>query len=128
MVNFATQSHWLKKKVFFKTFVISSLLLLKVHKHRGSRPEMFCEKCVLKNLSKFTGKNLCRSLIFSKVAGYVCNKIKKRLCHFGFLAKLQAFEKSLRTPILGNIYERLLLEILDFIRSCFTPFVYEWRL
>ena len=29
---------------------------------------MFCEKGVLKNLVKFTGKHLCQSLFFSNVA------------------------------------------------------------
>ena len=29
---------------------------------------MFCEKDVLRNLAKFTGKHLCQSLFFSKVA------------------------------------------------------------
>ena len=32
-------------------------------------PEVFCEKCVLKNFAKFTGKQLCRSLFFNKVPG-----------------------------------------------------------
>ena len=36
---------------------------------RSSRPEVFCEKGVLKNFTKFTGKYLCWSLLFNKVAG-----------------------------------------------------------
>ena len=36
---------------------------------RSSHPEMFCKKGVLKNLAKFTGKQLCWSLFFNKVAG-----------------------------------------------------------
>ena len=35
---------------------------------KSSRPEVFCEKCVLRNFAKFTGKHLCRSLFFNKVA------------------------------------------------------------
>ena len=35
---------------------------------RGSRPEVFCKKGVLKNFAKFTGKYLCHSLVFNKVA------------------------------------------------------------
>ena len=31
--------------------------------------EVFCEKDVLRNLAKFTGKHLCQSLFFNKVAG-----------------------------------------------------------
>ena len=36
---------------------------------RSSHPEMFCKKGVLKNLAKFTGKQLFWSLFFNKVAG-----------------------------------------------------------
>ena len=35
---------------------------------RSSRPEVFCEKGVLRNFAKFTGKRLCQSLFFNKVA------------------------------------------------------------
>ena len=36
---------------------------------RSSRPEVFSEKGVLGNFVKFTGKHLCQSLFFNKVAG-----------------------------------------------------------
>ena len=36
---------------------------------RSSRPEVFCKKGVPQNLTKFTGKHLCQSLCFNKVAG-----------------------------------------------------------
>ena len=45
--------------------------------NRSSRPEVFCEKGVLRNFAKFTGKHLCQSLFFNKVAGGACNFIKK---------------------------------------------------
>ena len=35
----------------------------------SSRPEVFCEKDVLRNFTKFTGKHLCQRLFFDKVAG-----------------------------------------------------------
>ena len=35
---------------------------------RSSRPEVFCKKGVLRNFTKFTGKHLCQSLFFNKVA------------------------------------------------------------
>ena len=38
-------------------------------KTRSSRPEVFCIKGVLRNFTKFTGKRLCQSLFFNKVAG-----------------------------------------------------------
>ena len=40
---------------------------------RSSRPEVFCKKGVLRNFTKFTGKHLCQSLFFNKVAGLACN-------------------------------------------------------
>ena len=36
---------------------------------RNSRPVVFCEKGVLRNFAKFTGKHLCQSLFFNKVTG-----------------------------------------------------------
>ena len=36
---------------------------------RSSRLEVFCRKGILRNFSKFTGKHLCQSLFFNKVAG-----------------------------------------------------------
>ena len=35
---------------------------------RSSRPEVFCEKSVLRNFAKFTGKHLFQSLYVNKVA------------------------------------------------------------
>ena len=36
---------------------------------REQPPEEFCKKAVLTNFAKFTGKHLCQSLCFNKVAG-----------------------------------------------------------
>ena len=36
---------------------------------RSSRQVVFCKKGILKNFAKFTGKHLCQSLYFNKVAG-----------------------------------------------------------
>ena len=38
-----------------------------LRKDRSSRPEVFCKKD-LENFTKFTGKHLCQSLFFNKVA------------------------------------------------------------
>ena len=46
--------------------LLSKILLIKI---RSSRPEVFCKKGVLGNFAKFTGKHLCQSLFFNKVAG-----------------------------------------------------------
>ena len=40
---------------------------------RSSRPDVFCKKGVLRNIAKLTGKHLCQSLFFNKVAG-LCKK------------------------------------------------------
>ena len=42
----------------------------KIHKFiQKQPPEVFCKKGVLRNFAKFTGKHLCQSLFFNKVAG-----------------------------------------------------------
>ena len=73
---------------------------MEVGKVRSSRPRVFCKIGVLKYFSKFTGKNLCQSVVFSKVAGLKpATLLKKRLWHRCFPVN---FEKSLRTPFLQN--------------------------
>ena len=68
---------------------------------------MFHKKAVLKNFAIFTGRHLCWNLFFNKNAGLQGPSfIKKRLEHRCFFANI---EKFLRTPILKNICERLLL-------------------
>ena len=61
-------------------------------------PEVFCKKGVLKNFA-----NLTKRL-------QACNFIKKRIQNRCFLVK---FAKFLRTPILKNMCERLLLKNFD---------------
>ena len=36
---------------------------------RSSLLEVFCKKVILRNFAKFTGKRLCQSFFFNKVAG-----------------------------------------------------------
>ena len=70
---------------------------------------MFHKKAVLKNFIIFTGRQLCWDLFFNKNAGLQGPSfIKKRLEHRCFFANI---EKFLRTPILKNICERLLLRV-----------------
>ena len=53
--------------------------------NRSSRPDVFCEKSVLRNFAKFTGRHLCQSLFFNKVAGLRPRTLlKKRLSHWCF--------------------------------------------
>ena len=59
-------------------------------------PEVFYKKGVLRKFAKFTGKPLCRSLFFSKVAGLkLATLLKKRLSHKCFPVN---FANFLRTP------------------------------
>ena len=44
---------------------------------RSSRPNLFCEKGVLRTFANFTGKHLRQTLFFNKVAGNACNFIQK---------------------------------------------------
>ena len=49
---------------------------------RGSRPEVFCKKDVVRNFTRFTGQHLCQSLVFNKAAGLNPGiLLKKRLWH-----------------------------------------------
>ena len=57
--------------------VLQMVLVLQIRTVRSSRPELFCEKRVLRNFSKFTGKHLCQSLFFNKVAG-----LRPEACNF----------------------------------------------
>ena len=65
------------------------------------------KKGVLRNFAKFTGKRLCQSLFFNKVAGLSpATLLKKRLWHRCLPVK---FAKLLTTPFLQNTSGRLLL-------------------
>ena len=66
-----------------------------VHYFQKQPPELFCKKGVLKKFANFIGKHL-----------RACNTFKKKLQHRRFPVK---FAKFLRTPILMNIGEGLLL-------------------
>ena len=70
-------------------------------------PEVFQKEGVLKNFTKFTGKQLCQGLIFNKVTGLRPATLLKRDSRTGVFHL--DFAKFLRTSILKNISERLLL-------------------
>ena len=68
---------------------------------RSSHPEVFCKIGVLKSFAKLTGKYLCLSLFFNKVAGWDLQLyLKKTLSHRRFPVN---FAKFLKTPSLHNI-------------------------
>ena len=65
---------------------------------RSSRQRCSVRKGVLRNFTKFTGKHLCQSLFFNKVAGLrLVTLFKKRLWHRCFPVSLVKF---LRTSFL----------------------------
>ena len=66
---------------------------------------------VLRNFAKFTGKYLCQSLLFSKVASLrPATLLKKRLWHRSFPVN---FAKFLRTPSFTEQLRWLLLKRLS---------------
>ena len=57
-------------KRFFERFFTN---MSQIDTVRSTRPEVICEKGVLRNLAKFTGKYLYQRLFFNKVAGLLQN-------------------------------------------------------
>ena len=76
--------------------------------HSRSHPQVFCEKGALRNFAKFTGKHLCQSLFFNKVAGLrPATLLKRRLWHKCFpanFAKFLNFTEHLRWLLLYNSF------------------------
>ena len=82
---------WIK---IYSTYLWPSLI--NQAKESSSRPEVFREKGVLRNFTKFTGKHLCQNLVLNKVAGLKSATLfKKRFWHRCFPVN---FVKFLRTP------------------------------
>ena len=82
-------------KELWYTFLIIWLRLLtikKIQNNRSSGPEVFCKKDVLKNFAKFTGKHLCQSIFFNKVAGLA----QVFSCEFCKILKNTFFTEHLR--------------------------------
>ena len=107
VINFSSGSHFLQTRwenlaASNETRIISG----------SSLPEVFCKKCVLRNFAKFTGKHLCQSLFFNKVAGLTpATLLKKRLWHRCFPVN---FAKFLETPfIIEHLWWLLLYKLLS---------------
>ena len=74
--------------------------LKRLQRIRSSYQRCFIIKGVLRNFSKFTGKQLCQSLFFNKVAGVrPATLLRKRLWQRFFPV---TFAKFLGTPFLKN--------------------------
>ena len=77
---------------------------------RSSHQRCSIKKGVLRNFTKFKGKQLCQSLFFKKVVGLRhATLVKKRLWHRCFPVN---FVKFLRIPFLQNTSGRLLLSLV----------------
>ena len=84
---------------------------------RSSRPAVFYKKGVLNNFAKFTGKHLCQSLFFIKLADlWLATLLKKGLWHMRCPVN---FAKFLRTLFLTEHLRWLLLnsEIIFFLTT-----------
>ena len=83
---------------------------------------MFCKSGFLRNFPKFSGKHLCQSLFFNKVAGIAGNYIKKEtLVPVNFVI-------FLRAPFLRKHFWWLLLHILRWVATLYKKLSFEWFL
>ena len=104
----------LKQKEQKKSLVLS---------YRSSHQKCSVRKGVLGNFTKFTGKHLCQSLFFNKVAGLrPATLLKKRLWHRCFPVNFVKFQEHLffRTPP-GDCFCTFLNEML--ILSIFNKLI-----
>ena len=100
------QSCSLSLKDFWKC-VTMTLKNLEIAIIRSSHQRCSVRKGVLRNFAKFTGKHLCQSLFFNKVAGLrPATLLKKRLWHRFFTVN---FAEFLRVLFLQSTSGRLLL-------------------
>ena len=79
-----------------------------LQKYRSSCLEVFCRKGVLRYFKKFTGKHLCQSFLFNKVAGLrTVTLLKNRFWYRCFPVN---FSKFLKTPSITEHLRWLLLK------------------
>ena len=92
---------WKTVQAWFLLFVRPILEWMQKHYliyEGSSRPEVFCWKGILKYFTKFTGKHLCQSLFFNKIAGLrPATLLKKGLWHRCFLVNFVTFLRTLFT-------------------------------
>ena len=107
MPNLLRENTGQRKHVF--CHILSSRMCTKLQIYRSSRPVVFCKKGLLKNFAKFTGKHLCQSLFFNKVAGLrPASLLKKRLWHRCFPVN---FAEFLRTAFFTEHVRWLLMDL-----------------
>ena len=83
--NFVWKNPWFNwgSKVYW-CFIKNSVIYLKTYfylnvQQLSSLSQILFKMSFYKNLGKFTGKHMCQSLFFNKVAGASCNFIKKEI-------------------------------------------------
>ena len=88
----------------------STEFLIHLYKIQKQPPEVVYKKGVLENFTKFTGKHLCQSVFFNKVACLRPDRDwqRKWLWHRCFPVNFAKFQG---TPFLHNTSRRLLLEV-----------------
>ena len=87
LCNFVKFYYWVES-LYVKRNLIPSL-------KESSRPEAFCKKSFLRNFTKFTGKHLCQSLFFNKVAGLrLANLLTKRAWYRCFAEDFAIFLRT----------------------------------
>ena len=108
-----------------------------LQKYRSSRLEVFCRKGVFRNFEKFTGKHLCQSLLFNKIAGLrTVTLLKKRFCYRCFPVNFSKFLKTpcitehlwwllLKTPVNQLIFTEELVDLQLYYSRTFSQKVFE---
>ena len=100
---------------------------------RRSRPEVFCKKGVLRNLANSTGKHLCQSLYFNKVAGLspqAYNVIKIETLAQVFFSEFCQISKntfSHRTPPVAASATAYSEPCQKFKMELFAKIVHDWK-
>ena len=100
-----------------------------IAKFRSSRPDVFCEKSVLRNFAKFTGKHLCQGLFLIKLQTWGLQLYLIRDSGTGvFLWILRNFSEQLfhRTPP-DDCFCELSFELTLLIFS-YMYYVNQWLL
>ena len=89
------------------------ILLKRKKGSRSSRPTVFCEKGVLRNFAKFTGKHLCQSLFFNKFLFFIKKETLAQTfsCEFYEISKNTFFTEHLRWLLLELFFRRYPLRI-----------------
>ena len=102
----------IKKRLQLRFFPMNIAKFLRTAFFRSSHQRCSFRKVVLRNFAKFTGKHLCQSFFFNKVAGLLEKKLWHRCLPLNFA-------KFLRTSLSQNTSGRLLPFFIEHIQWLF---------